>query len=84
MGGVEANISQRRPNLGHSLYNEHLDREQRQRAVQESQNFILEQQRVKSKVNIKSNELAYNKLHKAINEALNYVDQNGGGELTYD
>lgn len=70
--------------MGHSLYQESLDREQRQRAVQESQNFMLEQQRIKSKVNIKSNELAYNKLHKALGEALNFVDTDESGELTYD
>jgi hypothetical protein len=45
---------------------------------------MLEQQRIRSKVNIKSNELAYNKLQKAIAEALNYVDEDGQGELSYD
>jgi hypothetical protein len=45
---------------------------------------MLEQQRIRSKVNIKSNELAYNKLQKAIAEALNYVDEYGQGELSYD
>ncbi len=52
--------------------------------MQEAQKLILEQQRLKSKVNVKSNELAYNKLHKALGEAINYVDPDDEGELTYD
>lgn len=51
--------------------------------MQESQSFFQEQERVKSKVNIKSHQLAYRKLEKDLAMAVMSVDREGLNSLEY-
>jgi len=66
---------------GHQLYDEFHERNQRLYAVQEAQRLKLEHERLKSKVNFKSHELAYRKLERELGQAIAYVDYEGTNSL---
>ena len=54
------------------------------KAMQESQRYFQEQERVKSKVNMKSHQLAYRKLEKDLAMAVMSVDHEGLNSLDFN
>ncbi len=56
------------------LYEEFHERERRLKAVQESKKHQQKQEAAKSKVNLRSHQLAYKKLERDLEAAIRYID----------